>query len=340
LKILPLEQEIELGLELVNDRPLQVGHILPLTEKLFTEYFPAANSFLILRGRRPEALFSFRSGRQKASPMASFGIAATSKSGFKAAIMKIEQTAVAQEKTVLRTRVFGYDNQKLQALRNLGYQIGASLHETVSLSGRRYDWHLAYKELAARYSFQIERAYAKPGLYPTLEVEKVKNARLRVRGYRAEDRPALDMFATHPNVMRGIGSAIFEGLYPWVPGVYQEMVNAGRVFPLVCEDEASGQVVGTLDLFKQPQDVMQHTMGVGMFVKPDYQGVGVGTLLMEHMKTLAKRLNLANIWLSVFDGNTPAERLYRKAGFVDCGKLPGWLQEGYVNETYMTLELD
>jgi ribosomal protein S18 acetylase RimI-like enzyme len=81
-------------------------------------------------------------------------------------------------------------------------------------------------------------------------------------------------------------------------------------------------------------------MLVGMYVKPEYQGLGVGTLLMESMKTLARRLHLANVWLSVFDGNTTAERLYRKSGFVGCGKVSGWLQEGYVTETYMTLKLD
>ena len=69
---------------------------------------------------------------------------------------------------------------------------------------------------------------------------------------------------------------------------YQQMVNSGRVYPLVCEDEATGEPVGTLDLFKQSQDVMQHSMSMGMYVKPEYQGIGVGTLLMESMKTLGE----------------------------------------------------
>ena len=84
---------------------------------------------------------------------------------------------------------------------------------------------------------------------------------------------------------------------------------------------------------------MQHTTGTGIFVREDYQGLGVGTKLMEAMKTLAMRLHLARVWLSVFEGNTPAWKLYRKVGFEESGKVPGWLQEGYIDEIYMTLKL-
>jgi GNAT superfamily N-acetyltransferase len=118
------------------------------------------------------------------------------------------------------------------------------------------------------------------------------------------------------------------------------MIDSGLIYPIVCEDETIREPVGLLDLFKQTQDVMQHTMGAGIYVKPEYQGIGVGTMLMEGMKTLAMRLHIARVWLGVYEGNMPAIRLYRKSGFVECGRLPGWLQEGYVNEIYMTLKLD
>ncbi len=81
-------------------------------------------------------------------------------------------------------------------------------------------------------------------------------------------------------------------------------------------------------------------MSLGMYIRAEYQGIGVWTLLMDAMRTLAKRLNLSRVILTVFEGNNPAEKLYAKAGFVECGKLPGWLQEGYIDETYMVLQLD
>lgn len=339
LKIIPLEQEIEVARDYLNERSLQVGHIHPLNEKLCSEYFPSDKSYLVLQGKRPVAMFSYHPGIHKAVTLARFRIVMDSKLGLKEALKAIEETAVAQERFIVRTTVFGYAKERLQALRAFGYRIGASLPETVSLNGQRFDYHFVYKDLTGRYRFQVRRSYAKPGLYPSVQVAKAIATKLKVRGYRPEDRAGLDKFVVHPMVIRGIGSGLFEGLYPWTPGTYQQMVDAGRVYPIVCEDEAASEPVGILDLFRQPADVMQHSMSLGMYVKPEYQGIGVGTMLLENMRTLAKRLHLSRVWLSVFEGNTPAEHLYKKTGFVECGKVPGWLQEGYVSEVFMTLRL-
>src|SRR2546422_8118139 len=50
-----------------------------------------------------------------------------------------------------------------------------------------------------------------------------------------------------------------------------------------------------LNLFRLDPDVMQHVMILGMYVRAEYQGLGVGTLLMDAMKILAKRLNLSRV---------------------------------------------
>ncbi len=324
----------------MNERSLQIGHVLPLSEEHFKEYFPERNSFLLYSVRAVDALFAFHPGREKWTPRADFVVVTDSLAGLKEAVGRIEDTAVSQEKLVLRTRIFGYDRKRLQALKALNYKIGASIPGAVSLDGKRFDLHYLYKELRDRYRFSIQRSYAKPGLYPALDVERSKSQRLKTRGYRKEDRPLLNKAATHLNVIRGIANGVFEGSVPWGPGTYEEWFDNRRVFPVVCEDESIGEPVGILDLSRAGPDVMQHVMILGMYVRAEYQGLGVGTLLMDAMKTLAKRLNLSRVMLTVFEGNTPAEKLYAKAGFVECGKLPGWLQEGYINETYMVLQLD
>jgi len=340
LRLTTLDQDIDAGRKYLNERSLQIGHVLPLSQEIFKEYFPERNSFLLYSVRAVDALFSFHSGREKWTPRADFVIVTDSLAGLKEAVGRVEDTALAQEKLVLRTRIFGYDRKRLQALKTLNYKIGATIPGAASLDGKRFDLHYLYKELGDRYRFNISRSYAKPGLYPILEVDKAKNQRLKLRGYRKEDRSFLNKAATHLNVIRGIAGGVFEGSVPWSPGTYEEWFDKRRVFPIVCEDESIGEPVGLLDLSRVDPDVMQHVMILGMYVRAEYQGLGVGTLLIDAMKILAKRLSLSRVILTVFEGNIPAEKLYAKAGFVECGKLPGWLQEGYINEMYMTLQLD
>ncbi len=340
MRLTPLDQDIAAGRKYLNERSLQIGHVLPFSEEHFKEYFPERNSFLLYSVRAVDALFAFHSGREKWTPRADFVVVTDSLAGLKEAVGRIEDTAVAQEKLVLRTRIFGYDRKRLQALKALNYKIGASIPGAVSLDGKRFDLHYLYKELGDRYRFSVSRSYARPGLYPVLEVDRSKNQRLKLRGYRKEDRPFLNKAATHLNVIRGIASGVFEGSVPWSPGTYEEWFDKRRVFPIVCEDESIGEPVGILDLSRAGPDVMHHVMILGMYVRAEYQGLGVGSLLMDAMKTLAKRLNLSRVMLTVFEGNTPAEKLYAKAGFVECGRLAGWLQEGYIDEAYMVLQLD
>jgi len=311
-----------------------------LNDRVSSEYFPSDKSYLVLQGKRPVALFSYQPGVHKAVALARFRVVADLKIGLKEALRAIEETAMAEERFIVRTTVFGYLKQRTKELGSLGYRVGASLPEAVSLNGRRFAYNFLYKDLTNRFHFDVKRSYAKPGLYPSEEVAKAKNPVLKIRGYRSEDRVGLDKFAGHPMVIRGLGSGLFEGSYPWTPGPYQQMVDSGRIHALVCLDETTSELVGSLDLYKHSEEVMQHSMSMGMFVKPEYQGIGVGGLLMDGMTFLAKRLNLSSVWLSVFEGNTVVEHLYKRNGFVECGKVPGWLQEGYVSEVFMTLKLD
>src|SRR5437016_7706155 len=104
-------------------------------------------------------------------PLADFVIVTDSIAGLKEAVGRIEDTAVAQEKLVLRTRIFGYDRKRLQALKALDYKISASIPGAVSLDGKRFDLHSLYKELGDRYRFNVCRSYASSGLYPVLDVD-------------------------------------------------------------------------------------------------------------------------------------------------------------------------
>lgn len=107
LKIVLVEQDPEIARDFVNERSLQVGHVLPLNEKLLSEYFPADKSYLILQGKKPMALFSYYPGVHKAVALARFRVVTDSNLGLKEALKTIEMTALAEEKFIVRTTVFG-----------------------------------------------------------------------------------------------------------------------------------------------------------------------------------------------------------------------------------------
>jgi putative acetyltransferase len=87
------------------------------------------------------------------------------------------------------------------------------------------------------------------------------------------------------------------------------------LFSLVAcvEDE----VVGEISLHTCPARWrMRHVGSIGMAVRDDWQGKGIGTALMEAVLELADNwLNLTRLELHVYVDNAPAIVLYRKFGF-------------------------
>src|SRR5207244_2246760 len=129
-----------------NLSPWHGVSFIPFNAEIFNEYFHERCSFLLYSERDVDALYSFRSGREKWTPRADFVIVTDSLAGLKEAVGRVEDMAVAQEKLVLRTRIFGYDRKRLQALRALDYKIGASVPGAVSLDGKRFDLHYIRSE--------------------------------------------------------------------------------------------------------------------------------------------------------------------------------------------------
>jgi L-phenylalanine/L-methionine N-acetyltransferase len=78
-----------------------------------------------------------------------------------------------------------------------------------------------------------------------------------------------------------------------------------------------GEVVGNLGLETHPdRPRMRHVGSIGMAVRDDWQGKGVGTALMEAALDLADNwLNLTRIELRVYVDNPAAVALYKRFGF-------------------------
>lgn len=78
-----------------------------------------------------------------------------------------------------------------------------------------------------------------------------------------------------------------------------------------------GHVVGNLGLHPATNVRRAHVAGIGMAVRDDFQGQGVGTALVKAAVDLADNwLNLLRLELTVWTDNEPAQRLYQRQGFV------------------------
>ncbi|MBI5879650.1 MAG: GNAT family N-acetyltransferase [Chloroflexi bacterium] len=83
---------------------------------------------------------------------------------------------------------------------------------------------------------------------------------------------------------------------------------------------AGDEVVGHLGIHLAPNPRRKHTCELGMAVRDDWQGMGVGTALMQAAVDMCDRwLNISRIELAVYVDNVPARRLYEKFGFVSEG---------------------
>lgn len=110
----------------------------------------------------------------------------------------------------------------------------------------------------------------------------------------------------------------------------------GMIGLVACvEDEVVGQL-GLHMFVDHPR--RRHAARLGMAVRDDWQGKGVGTALMQAAVDLAdKWLNIERLELDVYTDNEPAVKLYKKFGFVVEGTASRYaFRDGeYVDSFFM-----
>jgi RimJ/RimL family protein N-acetyltransferase len=93
--------------------------------------------------------------------------------------------------------------------------------------------------------------------------------------------------------------------------------------PIIGAFAENGDLAGWIDFNIGGFEEIRHTATIGMGVRKDQRGRGLGEKLLRACIEKAKTLGLEKLELEVFDSNSAARGLYRKLGFVEEGRLRG-----------------
>lgn len=140
---------------------------------------------------------------------------------------------------------------------------------------------------------------------------------ITIRRCEPDDYKVVQQIYVHPRVIRGTLQLPFPSAEEW----RKRLASSEDVYSLLAC--AGDEVIGQLGLHTKPHSPRRrHVAELGMAVRDDWQGRGVGTALLQAAVELADRwLNLRRIELEVFTDNEPAVRLYKKFGFEIEGTL-------------------
>ena len=111
-------------------------------------------------------------------------------------------------------------------------------------------------------------------------------------------------------------------------------IYATRQMRLVFEHD--GQAVGAVDLFEF--DPHNRRAGVGIIVDSQHRAQGLGHDALKALEQYARQtLHLHQLWCSVTVDNEASLKLFRKAGYVECGLRREWIltSDGALDEILM-----
>jgi putative acetyltransferase len=159
---------------------------------------------------------------------------------------------------------------------------------------------------------------------------------ITVRRARVEDAAAIARLMDDP--------AVYPGLMQ-MPYASEELQRA-RLAESLAPDKADvllvaergGELVGSCGMHPVgPSPRRRHVMAIGISVRADAQGQGVGSALMQAMCDVADRwIGLLRLELGVYVDNERAIALYRRFGFESEGRARGYvLRDGEYIDAYL-----
>lgn len=152
----------------------------------------------------------------------------------------------------------------------------------------------------------------------------VGDVRLAVRRTRVSDAASYARLMSHPEVYPNLLQMPYGSAEQWQARLADSCAPNSPHVQLVAEAHAAGQepeFVGSAGLHPVGTSPRKrHLMMLGINVAVEWQGRGVGTLLMKSLCDYADNwLGLLRIELEVYADNLRAQALYKRFGFVQEG---------------------
>lgn len=134
---------------------------------------------------------------------------------------------------------------------------------------------------------------------------------ITIRAPVPDDAEAIFQIASSPGVRDGTLQMPYQSLPLWRERLSTQQDGFYRLVA-----EMDGSVVGFAGLKVEDAPRRRHVGQIGMMVRDDVQGRGIGTALLGALLDLADNwLNLRRIELDVYTDNAAAVHLYESRGF-------------------------
>ena len=126
----------------------------------------------------------------------------------------------------------------------------------------------------------------------------------------------------------------------WLEQTFKSTRKRQQVFLIA---ECDGMVVGTASV-ELGKGRMEHVGHLGISIRRDYRGLGIGKFLMRNILKMARKELKPRpkvIRLSVFPDNKPVINLYEKFGFKKVARIPNQIRykNKIIDEIIMLLYL-
>ena len=143
-----------------------------------------------------------------------------------------------------------------------------------------------------------------------------------IRPIKAGDGAGINELRRMPGVFENILGIPSERIKRNEDGIAAMDASIHSFVAVKTDDDGNETIIGNAALYIEQNHRRRHVGSIGMMVHADFQGMGIGTKLLETILDISDNwLMLVRVELTVFTDNERAIRMYKKFGFSEEGVM-------------------